>query len=123
MSEDKIRVPRLKRVYEPPSPDDGLRVLVERLWPRGLSKQAAAVDHWTKQLAPSPDLRRWFGHLPERWPEFQDRYREELEAMPEAVASLAALCRQGPVTLVYAARDEERNSALLLKRFLEEHFG
>ena len=112
--------PRLKRVYEPAAPDDGLRVLVERLWPRGLSKEAAAVDRWLKDLAPSPELRRWFGHEPARWPEFQDRYRAELDAMPEAVEDLAALCRQGPVTFVYAARDQERNSALLLKRYLEE---
>ncbi len=120
MAEPTIHRPRLKRVYEPPSSDDGLRVLVERLWPRGLSKQSAAIDHWMKELAPSPDLRRWFGHLPDRWPEFQRRYRAELEAMPEAVEKLTELCRQGPVTFVYAARDQEQNSARLLKRFLEE---
>lgn len=111
---------RLKRVYLPADDDDGTRVLVERLWPRGLTKQAAAVDHWLKDISPSPDLRKWFGHRPELWDEFQVRYLKELQAAPDAVQALRDLCDAGPVTLVYAARDEARNSALVLKRFLEE---
>ncbi|MDJ0609244.1 MAG: DUF488 domain-containing protein [Kiloniellales bacterium] len=110
----------LKRAYEPPDPGDGIRILVERLWPRGLTKQKAAIDHWTKEIAPSPELRRWYGHRPELWPEFQQRYRAELDANPDAVAALRALCAEGPVTFVYAARDEERNSATLLKAYLTD---
>ncbi len=108
----------LKRAYEEPAKSDGRRVLVERLWPRGVTKAAAKIDHWLKEVAPSPELRRWFNHDPEKWPEFQKRYRAELRAHPEEVAELRRLVRQGPVTFVYAARDEERNSAVLLKQFL-----
>lgn len=111
---------RLKRVYLPPEPADGTRVLVERLWPRGLTKDAAAVDHWLKAIAPSPALRKWFGHRPELWEEFQARYLEELREAREAVQALRELWSAGPVTLVYAARDEARNSALVLKRYLED---
>ncbi len=109
----------LKRVYDPPSDSDGTRILVERLWPRGLSKENAAVDHWPKEIAPSPALRKWFGHRFELWPEFQERYRAELDANGEAVWALKALCEAGPVTFVFAARDTDRNSAVLLKRYLE----
>lgn len=110
---------RLKRVYLPPEDDDGTRVLVERLWPRGLTKEAAAVDHWLKDISPSPALRKWFGHRPELWEEFQARYLEELREAPSAVQAMRDLWSAGPVTLVYAARDEARNSALVLKQFLE----
>ena len=110
----------LKRAYERPDPGDGTRILVERLWPRGLTKEKAAIDHWAKEIAPSPALRRWYGHRPELWPEFQQRYRAELDANPEAVARLRALCAAGPVTFVYAARDEARNSATVLKAYLTE---
>lgn len=109
---------RLKRVYEPPAPDDGVRVLVERLWPRGLAKDKAAVDHWLKDVAPSPELRRWFNHIPERWDEFVERYRTELAADPPALDALRGLIRQGRVTFVYAARDPAHNSALLLRAVL-----
>ena len=109
----------LKRVYETPAPEDGTRILVERLWPRGLTKAKAAVDHWLQDVAPSADLRRWYGHKPERWPEFQARYRAELEDNAEALDALGALCDQGAVTFVFAARDEERNSAVVLKAVLE----
>ncbi|WP_363350462.1 DUF488 family protein [Methylocystis echinoides] len=111
---------RLKRVYEPPEQDDGLRVLVDRLWPRGLAKEKAAVDHWAKEAAPSNELRRWFGHLPERWEEFAARYREELER-PESQAEVAAirrLLRESRVTLLFAAHDEERNNAVVLRDVL-----
>jgi len=110
----------LKRVYEPPAPEDGTRVLVDRLWPRGLSKEKAAVDHWAKEVAPSHALRRWFGHAPERWDAFQARYCEELES-PEAqeeIAALRALQRKGHVTLLYAAKDEEMNNAVALRDYL-----
>lgn len=112
---------RLKRVYEEPSRQDGLRILVERLWPRGLSKERAAVDLWLKDVAPSTELRQWFGHDPARWKQFQNRYWSELRERKEAVKLLKAKSKEGAVTLVYAARDEEHNGALALKRFLEGH--
>jgi uncharacterized protein YeaO (DUF488 family) len=112
---------RLKRVYEEPARSDGLRILVERLWPRGLSKERAAVDVWLKEIAPSPELRRWFGHDPARWEEFQRRYRAELEANPDAVDELRRRVREGPVTFVYAARDEQHNGALVLREYLKRH--
>jgi uncharacterized protein YeaO (DUF488 family) len=111
----------LKRVYEEPSQKDGMRVLVERLWPRGLTKERAAVDLWLKDVAPSPELRRWFGHDPARWEQFQDRYRQELRKQKDAVQLLKQKGKEGTVTLVYAARDEEHNGALALKRFLQGH--
>ena len=109
----------LKRAYEAPSEKDGLRILVERLWPRGLSKEKAAVDLWLKDVAPSPELRRWFGHDPARWGAFQERYHAELDANPDAVEGLRRKIREGPVTFIYAARDEEHNGALALKNYLE----
>jgi uncharacterized protein YeaO (DUF488 family) len=111
----------LKRAYEEPSRSDGLRILVERLWPRGLSKERAAVDVWLKDIAPSPGLRRWFGHDPAKWEEFQKRYWTELEANPDAVTDLRRRIREGPVTFVYAARDEQHNGALALKEYLRRH--
>ena len=111
---------KLKRVYEDPSPKDGLRVLVERLWPRGLAKERAAVDLWLKDVAPSAELRKWFGHEPARWETFQKRYREELRAKRDSIKLLKHKAKEVTVTLVYAARDEERNGALVLKRFLSQ---
>ena len=111
----------LKRVYEEPSTNDGLRVLVERLWPRGLTKERAAVDLWLKDVAPSPELRKWFGHDPARWEQFQERYRRELREKKDAVRLLKQKAKEGTVTLVYAARDEEHNGALVLKRILQGH--
>jgi uncharacterized protein YeaO (DUF488 family) len=111
---------RTKRAYEPAGAEDGYRVLVERLWPRGLTKERAALDHWAKEVAPSPALRTWYGHDPERFEAFAVRYRKELAA-PAAQAVIADLRRRGArgtVTLVYAARDEEHNSAVLLLREL-----
>jgi uncharacterized protein YeaO (DUF488 family) len=112
---------KLKRAYEKPSRDDGSRILVERLWPRGLTKERAAVDLWLKQVAPSPELRKWFSHDPARWEQFQERYWKELEEKKEAVQLLNQKGKQGTVTLVYAARDESHNGALALRRFLEGH--
>jgi len=114
---------RLKRIYEPPSSTDGHRVLVERLWPRGVSKEAARLDDWLKEIAPSPELRRWYGHVPERWPEFQKRYRAELAGNGELVDQLIAHLRAGDVTLLFAAKDEARNSAVLLKSVIEERLA
>jgi uncharacterized protein YeaO (DUF488 family) len=110
---------QLKRVYEEPSDKDGMRVLVERLWPRGLTKERAAVDLWLKDVAPSPELRKWFGHDPARWEQFQERYQNELQKQEDAVQLLKQKGKEGTVTLVYAARDEEHNGALALKRFLQ----
>lgn len=109
----------LKRVYEEPSKNDGLRVLVERLWPRGLTKERAAVDLWLKDIAPSPVLRKWFGHDPPRWEQFQDRYRRKLREKKDAVRLLKQKSEEHTVTLVYGARDEEHNEALVLKKILE----
>lgn len=110
---------RLKRVYEPPAKSDGLRILVERLWPRGLTKEAAVIDQWMKAVAPSAALRQWYAHDPDKWPEFQRRYRGELEANGEAVAALKSKSAGKIVTFVYAAKDEEKNSATVLKAFLD----
>jgi uncharacterized protein YeaO (DUF488 family) len=114
----------LKRVYAPTSPGDGLRVLVERLWPRGLRKEEAKVDLWLKEVAPSHALRRWFHEAPKtRCTGFQDRYREELRATATPFAELRGLVQREPVTLLFAARDEARNSAVVLKSVLEEDSG
>ena len=109
---------RIKRVYEPPAADDGTRVLVDRLWPRGLAKDKAKIDHWLREVAPSDELRRWFGHDPARWQEFCQRYQAELAAHPEPLDALAALCRAGPTTLLFAARDAEHNNATALVALL-----
>jgi uncharacterized protein YeaO (DUF488 family) len=109
---------RLKRAYLPPSPEDGVRVLVDRLWPRGLPKSEAAIDRWLKDLAPSTELRRWFGHDPSRWSEFRRRYEVELSRHTELLDALRAMAQKGPVTLVFAAQDELHNQAVVLKDFL-----
>lgn len=109
---------RLKRAYEAPARSDGQRILVDRLWPRGLTRDKAAVDHWIKEVAPSSELRKWFGHDPERWPEFRRRYRAELKKNP-ALAELRALARKGSVTLLYSAKDEQHNQAVVLKQVLD----
>lgn len=106
----------LKRAYEPPLPSDGTRVLVERLWPRGLTRARAKIDLWLKDIAPSPELRKWYGHDVAKWSEFKKRYQSELRQKTETVQALRKLAADGPVTLVYAARDEEHNSALLVKQ-------
>jgi uncharacterized protein YeaO (DUF488 family) len=110
---------RLKRVYDKPSRSDGLRILVERLWPRGLTKDRAKVDIWLRDVAPSAALRKWFGHDPARWEEFQRKYRQELRQAGDVLKLLHYRASEGPVTFVYAASDPQRNSALLLKEFLE----
>jgi uncharacterized protein YeaO (DUF488 family) len=104
----------LKRVYERPEPSDGKRILVDRLWPRGLAKRKAAVDEWMKDIAPSPELRRWFRHDPAKWTEFGRRYRRELNGHRLLLHKLATLAARRRVTLVYAARDESHNDARVL---------
>jgi uncharacterized protein YeaO (DUF488 family) len=110
---------RIKRVYEQPSLEDGQRILVDRLWPRGLTKERAAVDLWLKDLAPSSELRQWFGHEPAKWNEFQTRYRRELRQKSDALKLLNQKSKGKRTTLVYAARDEQHNEAVVLKRILE----
>ena len=109
---------RLKRAYLPPSSEDGVRVLVDRLWPRGVRKLDAAIDRWLKELAPSTELRRWFGHDPCRWEEFRRRYRAELSRNTALLNELRAVAREGRLTLVYAARDELHNEAVMLRDVL-----
>lgn len=108
----------IKRVYEKPAKEDGMRILVDRLWPRGVSKEKAKIDLWLKDIAPSDGLRKWFGHQPTRWEEFRKRYLEELRNNKEALGELASLCRKNPVTLLYAAKDEAMNNAVVLKELL-----
>jgi len=111
---------RIRRVYEPPSPDDGQRVLVDRVWPRGISKDKLKDTTWLKEVAPSTELRRWFAHDPEKWDEFRQRYREELTHKGDLIGLLKRKAKAGTITLVYAARDEEHNGALVLQQFLQK---
>ena len=105
---------RLKRAYEPAETSDGRRILVDRLWPRGLSKKRVAIDEWMKELSPSAELRRWFDHDPKKWLEFQRRYKRELRVHTDLVNELARLASRRRVTLVFGARDEEHNDAVVL---------
>ena len=111
---------QVKRIYELFSKTDGTRVLVERLWPRGMTKEKAKLDLWLKEISPSPQLRLWYSHDPGKWDEFRKRYWAELEMAQEAVKQLRLLSKQGMLTLVYAARDEQHNSAIVLKAFLDQ---
>jgi uncharacterized protein YeaO (DUF488 family) len=110
---------KLKRAYEAAPKDDGLRILVERLWPRGVSKQKAQIDLWLKDLAPSTELRQWYGHDPARWPQFRKRYWAELKGQGDLLALLKYVAQERAVTFVYAASDEGRNSAVALKGLRE----
>jgi uncharacterized protein YeaO (DUF488 family) len=109
---------KLKRAYEAPSAADGTRVLVDRLWPRGIKKVDAKIDHWSKELAPSTELRKWFGHDPTRWQEFRKRYSVELRQHSDEINRLRDFARAGPITLVYAAHDEIHNDAVVLRDIL-----
>ncbi len=111
---------RIKRVYEKPGREDGKRILVDRLWPRGLTKQKARVDLWLKQIAPSTPLRKWFAHDPGKWKEFSDRYRGEIKKNKEQLTLIKEIIRKDPSTLLYAAKDETHNAAVVLKEFLEK---
>ena len=109
---------KLKRAYEPPADDDGTRILIDRLWLRGLSKERAAIDQWMKDIAPSTELRKWFGHDPARWDEFWRRYPKEVYQHSELLDQLQSLAREGPITLVCSAHDEEHNDAVELRRLI-----
>ncbi|MGN6482893.1 MAG: DUF488 domain-containing protein [Thermomicrobiales bacterium] len=110
---------RIRRAYEDAAADDGTRVLVDRLWPRGVSKERMAIAFWAKEVAPSTELRQWFGHDPARWEDFQRRYGEELAANPAAWGPILDAARSGDVALVYGAKDEQHNDAVVLQRFLQ----
>ncbi len=113
----------IKRAYEAAAPNDGLRVYIDRLWPRGLTKEAAHIDEWIKTLAPSTELRKWFGHDPEKFAEFKTRYTHELDARAEDVAHLVELCRTQAVTLLFSARDVVHNNAVVLQGYLKKRLG
>lgn len=114
---------RTKRIYEDPDPADGTRVLVDRLWPRGVSKEEAQLDAWLKSVAPSDELREWFDHDPDRWDEFRDRYRAELDETHEPVERLLEYASTGPLTLLYATTDREHNNAVVLREYLEDQLS
>ena len=121
-AQDRIRI---KRAYEEPTPDDGYRVLVDRMWPRGVTKEKLRLDAWLKELAPSTELRKWFGHHPARWEEFERRYEAELSS-PKAQTLLTELAERatlGLITLLYAAKDERHNNAVVLRRLLAKRLG
>jgi len=113
----------LKRAYEQAAPEDGVRFLVERLWPRGIKKTDLQIEAWVKDVAPSDALRRWFAHDPKKWPEFRRRYFAELNRHPEAWEQICSAARRGRVTLVYSAHDTEHNNAVALKEYLQAHMG
>lgn len=114
----------IKRVYEEPAASDGKRVLVDRLWPRGVSKDQAALDDWCKDVAPSDELRKWFGHDPEKWPEFRKRFRAELDANEDGWQPLLDMARKArKLTLLYGARDEAHNNAVVLKAYLDDRLA
>ena len=112
---------KLKRVYDATEAEDGARFLVDRLWPRGIKKEAMKLDRWLKDVAPSDELRHWFGHDAARWPEFQQKYAAELDDQPETWQPLLEAAREGNVTLIYSARDTEHNNAVALKAYMENH--
>ena len=114
---------RIKRAYEPPAPDDGARILIDGIWPRGVTKKAAGLTLWCKEIAPSPALRKWFGHDPARWTEFQRRYRRELDNNRNAVEQLIDRLDDKPMTLVYGARDTAHNHAIVLADYIRRVLG
>jgi uncharacterized protein YeaO (DUF488 family) len=118
----KLRI-QMKRIYEPASAEDGARVLVDRIWPRGIKKEAAALDLWLKDIAPSTNLRKWYGHKPEKWLEFRKRYKAELTAHKSELEQLIGMVRKGAVTLLYAAHDGEHSNAEVLKEYLLHHLA
>ncbi len=111
---------KLKRVYDPPSKDDGKRILVDRLWPRGIRREDAKIDEWLKDIAPSDELRRWFSHNPSKWQEFRIKYRQELKDKIELIDKIRKEAKKGTVTLLFAAKDAEHNNAIVLKEVIEE---
>jgi uncharacterized protein YeaO (DUF488 family) len=122
VSLEEIKMPisiRIKRVYDPSSPQDGLRILVDRLWPRGLSKEKAKVDLWLREIAPSNELRKWYGHEPDKWTEFKKKYLKEIEEKKAEFELLRKKARQGTVTFLFSSREEKLNNAAALKEFVE----
>jgi uncharacterized protein YeaO (DUF488 family) len=112
---------KLKRAYEPAAANDGMRILIDRLWPRGITKKRAAIDQWMKDISPSTELRKWFGHDPARWDEFRRRYAQELRKKSDLLDQLRSLAQRGPVTLVYSAHDEKHNDAVELRELILRH--
>jgi uncharacterized protein YeaO (DUF488 family) len=112
---------QLKRAYDKPQKTDGRRVLIDRVWPRGVRKEDLMLDEWLKDLAPSTELRKWFGHDPERWEEFKRRYFQELDAHPDEIRVLRKKMREGPLTIVFGSKEERFNNAVALKEYLESH--
>lgn len=110
---------RIKRAYESPTEDDGFRILVDRLWPRGVSKEKAKIAFWPKDLAPSTELRHWYGHDPEKWSEFKSRYFAELDADPGLIKELLGYIRRGTVTFVYSSKEQDLNNAVALREYIE----
>jgi uncharacterized protein YeaO (DUF488 family) len=111
---------RIKRIYEPADRGDGYRILIDHVWPRGVSRERAKLDEWARELAPSDELRRWFDHVPERFDEFRARYRDELQAQRERLGELRRRAREGPVTIVYAAHDQDHNNAVVLAELVRD---
>jgi uncharacterized protein YeaO (DUF488 family) len=120
MPDQEIPQIRLRRAYEPPARSDGYRVLVDRIWPRGVSRDELRVADWLKEVAPSTELRKWFDHDPAKWAAFKDRYFLELDKQPEVIERLLIKCREGTVTLVFGAKDSRYNNAVALKEYLEQ---
>ncbi len=114
---------RVKRVYEAPEKEDGYRALVDHLWPRGMKKEDAHIDRWFKEIAPTDELRKWFGHEPEKWEEFKRQYFQELDGRSEALSQLAKIAARGTVTLLFAAKNEKLNNAVALKEYIERKFS
>ncbi|MBI2883166.1 MAG: DUF488 domain-containing protein [Candidatus Methylomirabilis oxyfera] len=114
---------QVKRVYEPPTPDDGTRLLVDRLWPRGIKKEDLQVDQWLKEVAPGDALRRWFAHDPGKWNEFRRRYFAELDGKPDVWLPIAEVARRGNATLLYSARDTQHNNAVALQEYVEKRLA
>lgn len=110
---------KVKRIYDPPSSDDGKRILVDRLWPRGLKKDQARIDEWLKDIAPSNELRKWFSHDPERWGEFRERYKKELKDKSDLIGKIRGESKEGKVTLLFSAKGKEHNNAIVLKEVIE----
>lgn len=111
---------QVKRIYDRAAPDDGYRVLIDHVWPRGVSRERARLDEWARELAPSDELRRWFGHVPERFADFRTRYRAELSAQGERVDALRSRAAHGPLTILYAAKDREHNNAVVLAELIRD---
>src|SRR5512136_1204253 len=113
---------KIKRVYDQASPGDGRRILVDRLWPRGIKKEDAAIDSWLKDIAPSNELRKWYSHDPAKWTQFKERYWKELDAKPDTVSSLVQQSQKSTITLVFSSKEEKLNNAAALKQYIEHKF-